>query len=436
MEWSWQRIAAEYLVTNVILCRDGKLAKRKGYMHVRKGRIEALGVGSPPLDELPQLDGKGLVCAPGLVDLRASFCEPGNVQKETLATGSLAAAAGGFTSVVTTSGTDPVIDNAGMVRYLIDRGREAGLCRIYPTGTISPGRRGEGMCEYGDMVNAGAVAFGEDDQPIVNGALMSNALKLTRELGVPIISHAEDPTIVGRGVMHSGYWSGRLGLSGMARVGEDAMVFRDVELARATKGHLHVAHVSTKGAVEIIRRAKADGVRVTAEVAPHHFCLDHSRCRDYSPLFKTNPPLREPDDVNAVAEALADGTIDAIASDHAPHTGTEKEFQFDQAPFGVVGLETSLAVGITYLVKSGILDLGQLISRLSEGPAQTFNLPGGRLEEGAEADFVLIDPDKEWTVDPSQFKSRSRNSAFVGQRLTGQVQATFLRGRLTWRAES
>jgi len=207
-------------------------------------------------------------------------------------------------------------------------------------------------------------------------------------------------------------------------------------LARATGGHLHVAHVSTKGAVEIIRRAKAEGINVTAEAAPHHFSLDHSRCRDFSPLYKVTPPLREPDDVNAIAEALADGTIDAIASDHAPHTGTEKEYQFDQAPFGAIGLETSLAVGITYLVNNDILDMGQLIACLSEKPARIFNLPGGRLEEGVEADFVLIDPDKTWTVTADSFVSRSRNSAFLGETLTGKAQATFLRGRLTWRDES
>ncbi|MDX2475219.1 MAG: dihydroorotase [Candidatus Krumholzibacteria bacterium] len=436
MEWSWQRIPAEYLVTNVKLCRDGKLAKRKGYLHVRKGRIEGLGVGQPSVNNVPILDGEGLVCAPGLVDLRASFREPGNEQMETVATGSRAAAAGGFTSVVTMSGTDPVIDNSGMVRYLIDRGREAGLCRIYPTGAISPGLNGEGMCEFGDMVNAGAVAFTDDDNPVASGGLMSNALKLTKVLGVPVITHAEDRTIVGKGVMHAGSWSGRLGMAGMGRAGEDSAVFRDVELARATGGHLHVAHVSTKGAVEIIRRAKAEGIKVTAEAAPHHFSLDHSRCRDFSPLFKVTPPLREPDDVNAVAEALADGTIDAIASDHAPHTGTEKEYQFDQAPFGATGLETSLAVGITYLVNNDILDLGQLIACMSEKPARIFDLPGGRLEEGAEADFVLIDPKRTWTVTADSFQSRSTNSAFLGETLTGQVQATFLRGRLTWRQEN
>ncbi|MCB1182731.1 dihydroorotase [bacterium] len=433
MEWSWDRIPAEYLVTNVKLCRGGKLARRKGFLHVRKGRIEGLGVGEPSREGVPVLDGDGLVCAPGLVDLRASFREPGNEQKETVATGSRAAAAGGFTSVVTTSGTDPAIDNPGMVRYLIDRGREAGLCRIHPVGAISIGRQGEGMCEFGSMVEAGAVGFGEDDLPVANGGLMSNALKLARVLGVPVVTHAEDRTIVGRGCMHAGYWSGRLGLAGMGRAGEDAAVFRDVELARASGGHLHVAHVSTKGAVEIIRRAKAEGIRVTAEAAPHHFSLDHSCCRDFSPLYKVTPPLREPDDVNAVAEALADGTIDAIASDHAPHTGTEKEYQFDQAPFGVIGLETALAVGITHLVKNGILDMGQLIACLSEKPAGIFNLPGGRLEEGVEADFVLIDPERTWTVRADGFQSRSRNSAYLGETLTGRVEATFLRGRLTWR---
>lgn len=433
MEWSWQRIPAEYLVTNIKLCRGGKLARRKGYLHVRRGRVEGLGVGQPAVDGIPVLDGDGLVCAPGLVDLRVSFREPGNEQKETVATGSRAAAAGGFTSVVTMSGTDPVIDNSGMVRYLIDRGREAGLCRIHPTGAISTGQKGEGICEFGDMVDAGAVGFTDDTVPVASGGLMSNALKLARVLDVPVITHAEDRSISGRGVMHAGYWADRLGLAGMSRASEDAAVFRDVELARATGGHLHVAHVSTKGTVEIIRRAKSEGIRVTAEAAPHHFSLDHSRCRDFSPRYKVNPPLREPDDVNAVAEALADGTIDAIASDHAPHTGTEKEYQFDQAPFGVIGLETSLAVGITYLVQNDILDLGQLIACLSEKPAQLFNLPGGRLDEGAEADFVLIDPDRSWTVTADSFQSRSANSAFLGEMLTGKVCATFLRGRLTWR---
>jgi len=436
MEWSWQRIPSEYLVTNVKLCREGKLGKRKGFLHVRKGRIEGLGVGTPTVEGIPVLDGEGLVCAPGFVDLHAHFREPGHEEKESVATGSQAAAAGGYTSVVTMPHTDPVIDNSGMVRYLIDRGREAGLCRIHPTGAISPGLQGQGMTEFGDMVSAGAVGFTDDDHPVASGGLMSNALKYAAHLDVPVITHAEDKTITGAGCMHGGYWSARLGLGGMARAGEDAAVYRDIELARATGGHLHVAHVSTRGAVDLIRRAKEQGLRVTAEAAPHHFSLDHSRCRDYSPLFKVNPPLRESDDVNAVAEGLADGTIDCIATDHAPHTGTEKEHQFDQAPFGIIGLETALGVGITYLVGTGVMDIGQLVQCMSENPARIFKLPGGRLEEGAEADFVLFDPTLSRVVDADSFQSRSRNSAYLAETLTGWVAATFRGGRLTWRGEN
>jgi len=264
---------------------------------------------------------------------------------------------------------------------------------------------------------------------------MSNALKYAGMLRVPVISHAEDPSISGNGVMHAGYWSARLGLAGMARAAEDAAVFRDLELARATGGHLHVAHVSTKGAVDLIRRAKAEGVRVTCEATPHHFSLDHGRCRDFSPRFKMNPPLREPDDLGAVAEGLADGTIDCIATDHAPHTATEKEYQFDEAPFGVIGLETAFAVGMTYLVGTGVMDLGQLVRAMSEKPTEAFGLPVGGLEEGGHADFVLLDPDREWTVTSADLSSRSRNSAYLGETLTGRALATFLRGRLTWRLD-
>ena len=435
MEWSWKRIPAEYLVTNVKLCRNGKLGKRKSFLHVNKGRIEGMGVGTPSIEGLPVLDGDGLVCAPGLIDTHVHFREPGQEGKETIATGCRAAAAGGFTAVVTMPNTSPAVDNAGLVRYQIDRARETGLCMVYPAGAISHQRQGEAMTEFADMISAGAVGFTDDGDPVVNGGLMSNALKYTRELGVPILTHAEDKTIVGKGVMHGGYWSGRLGMAGMARSGEDSAVFRDIELARSTGGHLHVCHVSTKGAVEIIRRAKAEGVRVTAEVTPHHLSLDHSKCRNFSPLFKMNPPLREQDDIAALAEGLADGTIDCIATDHAPHTATEKEYQFDQAPFGVIGLETALGVGITYLVKTGVLDLGQLIDCMTCKPAKVMNIPGGNLEEGLTADFVLFDPDAQWVVEADGFQSKSRNSSYIGEPLTGKVVATFLRGRLTWYGE-
>ena len=435
-DWSWDRIPAEFMIKNVKLCRQGKLDKRKGFLHVRKGRVEVLGVGSPRADGLPTLDAGGLVCAPGFIDDHVHFREPGQEEKETVATGSAAAAAGGFTAVVTMPNTEPAIDNPGLVRYVIDRGNEAGLCRVFPTGAISPGRKGEALTEFGAMINAGAVGFTDDGSPVMDGKLMSNALKFAGVLGVPVITHAEDLTLTGGGSMHGGYWSTRLGLSGMPRAGEDAMVFRDVELARATGGHLHVAHVSTRGAVEIIARAKQDGVNVTAEATPHHFSQDHARCRDYSPGFKMSPPLREQGDVAAIADGLADGTLDCIATDHAPHTATEKEYQFDQAPFGVIGLETALAVGITYLVKDGKMDLGHLIRCMTENPAKVMHLPGGRLEEGDDADFVLFDPEREWVVERSSFHSRSRNSSFTGETLTGKVVATFMRGRLTYRDDT
>lgn len=432
IEWSWQRIPAEYLVSGVVFVTAGKVAPREGFLHVKRGRIEAMGPGRPTVEGLPELEAGGLCCAPGFIDTHVHFREPGQEEKETVATGSRAAAAGGFTTVVTMPNTDPAVDNAGLVRYIIDRGREAGLCRVLPAGAISVGRKGDDMAELGAMVEAGAVAFTDDGSPVQNGALMSNALKYARVLGVPIMSHAEDLSIVSGGCMHAGYWSMRLGLSGMPRAGEDAAVFRDIELARAAQGHLHVAHVSTRGAVAIIRRAKADGVRVTAEATPHHFSQDHSRCRDYSPLFKMNPPLREPEDVEAVADGLADGTIDCIATDHAPHTATEKELQFDQAPFGVIGLETAFAVGVTHLVQAGKMDLGRLVQCLTEKPAAVLGSALGRLQEGGEADFVLLDPEHEWQVGRGDLRSRSCNSSFLGEKLRGRIRATFLRGRLTW----
>jgi len=236
--------------------------------------------------------------------------------------------------------------------------------------------------------------------------------------------------------MHAGYWSTKLGLAGIPRLAEDTMIFRDVELAKATGGHLHVAHVSTKGAVDIIRRGKEDGARVTAEVTPHHLSLDHSCCRDFSPQFKMNPPLREEVDIEALAQGLADGVIDCVATDHAPHTAMEKELMIDQAPFGVIGLETALAVCNTYLVKENKLDLGQLIERMTELPAKIYNLPVGRLEEGGDADFMIFAPDETWVVGVDTIKSKSRNTPYAGETLTGRIWATFLRGRLTHHEES
>ncbi len=432
MDWNWNRIPAEYLVTNVKLARDGKLSKRKGFIHVMKGRVEAVGVGEPNREGVPVLDGEGLVCAPGLVDVHVHFREPGQEEKETVATGVRAAAAGGFTSVVTMPNTVPPIDSAPMVRYLLDRADEAALCRVFPTAAISKGLGGETLTEFGDLVRAGAVGFTDDGKPVMHGKLMQFALQYAKQLNVPVTCHAEDCTLSGKGVMHAGYWSTKLGLSGIPRLAEDSMIFRDVELAKATGGHLHVAHVSTAGAVDIIRRGKEEGVNVTAEVTPHHLSLDHSNCGEFSPHFKMNPPLREERDIEAVTQGLVDGVLDCVATDHAPHTGMEKELMFDQAPFGVVGLETALAVCHTYLVREGKMDLGTLIGRMTRSAAECYGLPFGRLEEGVEADFLLFDPEETWTVDASKLSGRSRNTPYAGVELSGRVKATFLKGRLTY----
>jgi dihydroorotase len=436
MDFKWNRIPAEYLVTNVKLCRGGKLSRRKGFLHIQKGKIEGIGVGTPSREGVPVMDGNGMVCAPGLVDVHVHFREPGQEEKETIATGSRAAAAGGFTSVVTMPNTSPPVDSAPMVRYQLDRAAEANLCRIFPTGAISLGLEGKALTEFGDLIRAGAVGFTDDGKPVMHGKLMQFALKYASQLGVPVTTHAEDCTLSGGGVMHAGYWSTKLGLPSIPRTAEDSMVYRDCELARATGAHLHVAHVSTKGAVDIIRRAKEEGVNVTGEVTPHHLSLDHSSCHDFSPHFKMNPPLREETDIEALTQGLIDGVLDCVATDHAPHTGMEKELMFDQAPFGVVGLETSLAVCNTFLVKEEKIDLGTLIAKMTERAADCYGLPVGRLEEGGEADFILFDPDEEWIVDRRELLSKSKNTPYNGVKLSGRVKATFLRGRLTWRDET
>ncbi len=428
----WKSIPQEYLVTNVKLCLGGKLSAKTGYLHVKDGKVKAIGDGELSVENVPTFDGNGAVLSPGFIDVHVHFREPGREEKESIHTGSRAAAAGGFTSVVTMPNTLPPVDSAPMITYQFDRARESGLCRVFPTGAISKNQDGESLTEFGDMVAAGAVGFTDDGTPVMNGSLMKYALQYSKMLGIPVTCHAEDTSLAGSGVMHAGSWSAKLGLPGIPRVAEDSMIYRDCELARATGGHLHVAHISTKGAIDTVRRAKADGINVTAEATPHHFTLNHSHCQTFSPMFKMNPPLREESDVEAVIAGLCDGTIDCIATDHAPHTVMEKELMFDQAPFGIIGLETALAVGITSLVKAGKLDLGKLVYLMTEAAAKIYNLPGGKLEEGTDADFVLFDPEQQWTVLVDEVQSRSRNSPWLGEKLTGRVKATFMGGRNTW----
>ncbi len=398
------------------------------------GRIEAVEAGLSAPDGVAVVDVSGVVVAPGLVDLHTHLREPGHEGKETVATGTRAAVAGGFTAICAMPNTDPVTDNQATVGFIVKQAAEAAAARVYPIGAVSLGQRGEQLAEFGELVGAGAVAVSDDGHPVVSGHLMRTALEYAQTFGIPVADHCEEPTLAAGGVMHEGIVSTRLGLKGIPAAAEEIMVARNILLAELTGGHVHLCHMSTRGSVELIRRAKERGVPVTAEACPHHFTLTHEACAAYDTSAKMNPPLREPEDVAAIREALKDGTIDVIATDHAPHHYDAKEREFDDAPFGIIGLETALGLGVTELVRGGVLTLPELIARMSTVPARIFHLPGGTLAPGEPADVVVLDPGATWTVDPSTFFSKSRNTPFAGRELCGRVIRTLVGGRTVFQA--
>jgi len=398
---------------------------------VQEDRIAAVGKGLGKPDGAEVFDAKGLVVAPGLIDLHVHLREPGNEDVETIASGARAAAAGGFTAVCAMPNTDPVTDNQAAVGFIVKQAAQAGAARVYPIGAISLGERGEQLAEFGEMAAAGAVAVSDDGRPVAASHLMRMALAYAQTFGIPVAEHCEDPTLP-HGVMHEGVVSARLGLRGIPAASEEIIVARDVILAGLTGGRLHLCHMSTRGSVELIRRAKESGTHVTAEVTPHHLTLTHEACSGYHTNAKMNPPLREEGDVEAVRQGLKDGTIDVIATDHAPHAYDAKEREFDDAPNGIIGLETALALGITELVGGGLLTLPELIERMTAKPARAFNLPGGTLTKGSVADVVVFDPERSWTVDPASFQSKSRNTPFAGRALRGRVVRTIVGGRVVY----
>ncbi|HEY7637515.1 MAG TPA: dihydroorotase [Gemmatimonadales bacterium] len=397
-----------------------------------EGRVEASGrsLGTP--DGALVLDATGMVVAPGLIDLHVHLREPGQEDLETVATGAMAAAAGGFSAVCAMPNTDPVTDNQAAVGFIVSQAQRAGKARVYPIGAISLGQKGQQLAEFGELVGAGAVAVSDDGRPVVSSHLMRTALEYARTFGIPVADHCEDPTLAEGGAMHEGLVATRLGLKGVPAAAEEIMVARDILLAELTGGHVHLCHMSTRGSVALIRRAKEEGIRVTAEACPHHFTLTHEACEGYNTNAKMNPPLREPEDREAIRQALRDGTIDAICTDHAPHHYDAKEREFDDAPNGIIGLETALGLAITELVESGFLSLPQLVDRLSGAPARIFNLPGGSLAPGGPADVVLIDPAARWVVDPETFFSKSRNTPFAGRQLVGRAEVTIVRGQVVF----
>ncbi len=399
------------------------------------GKVNAVSAKLAPRGDAEVLDAKGCVVAPGFVDLHVHLREPGREDVETIETGARAAAAGGFTTVCAMPNTDPVTDNQAAVGFIVSQARRAATARVYPIGAVSLGQKGEQLAEFGELVAAGAVGVSDDGRPVATAHLMRTALEYALSFGIPVIDHCEDVSLSAGGSMHEGLVSTRLGLKGIPRTAEDVIVARDIQLAELTGGHLHCAHVSTAGAVAMIRAAKARGVRVTAEVTPHHLALTDAACDGYETNAKMNPPLREKGDVDALRAALADGTIDCIATDHAPHHYDAKEQEFDNAPFGVVGLETALGIAITELVETRVLTLPALVRCLSTRPAEVAHLPAGTLAAGAPADVVVFDPAAEWIVDPAHFFSKSRNTPFAGRKLRGRVRWTIVGGNVVHRSD-
>ena len=396
------------------------------------GKVTAVGANLAR-EGAEVLDAAGCVVAPGFVDLHVHLREPGREDVETIATGARAAAAGGFTSVCAMPNTDPVTDNQAAVGFIVSQARRAGSARVYPIGAVSLGQKGEQLAEFGELVGAGAVAVSDDGRPVATAHLMRTALEYALSFGIPVIDHCEDVSLSAGGAMHEGLVSTRLGLKGIPRSSEDVIVARDIQLAELTGGHVHLAHCSTAGAVAMIRTAKARGVRVTAEVTPHHLALTDAACAEYDTHAKMNPPLREAPDVAALRAGLADGTIDCIATDHAPHHYDAKEQEFDNAPFGVVGLETALGVALTELVDGKVLDLPALVRCLATRPAEIAHLTAGTLAPGAPADVVVFDPAARWTVEPARFFSKSRNTPFAGRALRGVVRWTIVGGAIVHR---
>ncbi len=397
-----------------------------------EGTVAALGQGLEAPAEALEIDAHGLVVAPGLIDLHVHLREPGEEHKETIRTGARAASAGGFTAVCAMPNTDPPIDDPAAVGFVAAEGRRAEAARVYPVGTISQGRAGVRLAEMGELVEAGAVAVTDDGSPVMDSGLMRRALEYAQSFDIPVADHPEDLGISDGGVMNEGLVCSRLGLRGKPNASEEIHIVRDLLLAEMTGGHIHIQHVSTQHGVEAIRQAKARGVRVTAEATPHHLILTDEAVEGYRTEAKMNPPLRRSTDREAVREGLREGTLDVIATDHAPHHYDEKEAAFDDAPFGIVGLETSLGLILTHLVAEGILDLAGMVERMSVAPARAFNLPGGTLRQGAVADVTLFDPGEEWVVDPSAFLSKSRNTPFAGWKLRGRPSMTIVGGRVVW----
>jgi dihydroorotase len=397
------------------------------------GLVSRVGPKLAAPEGTPALDAEDRVVAPGFIDIHVHLREPGYEYKETIASGTRAAAAGGFTAVACMANTDPVNDTRAVTDYILSQARTDGVARVYPIGAVTRRLEGTELAELGELAEAGCVAYSDDGRPIMNAALLRRALEYAQAFGKPIVSHAEDAELSRGAVMHEGFVSTDLGLRGVPAAAEEIMVARDIALAELTGHRVHIAHVSTAAAVRLLRDAKARGVAVTGEVTPHHLLLTDEALRSYDANAKMAPPLRGKRDVEACREALADGTLDVIATDHAPHAVADKEVELDQAANGIVGLETAVSLCLTHLVRERVLDLPTLVARLTVGPARVLDLPGGSLTPGAPGDVTILDLAREHTLDPTRFYSRGRNTPFGGWPCVGAPSMTIVGGRIVMR---
>jgi dihydroorotase len=399
-------------------------------LYVVNGLISA----TPPTGRHETIDAKGLVVTPGLVDIHVHIREPGQSHKETIETGTQAAAAGGFTTVVCMPNTTPPSDSPSSVTWITDRARETAYINVFPAGAITKGLAGEEMAPIGSMVQAGIVAITDDGHCIQNHDLMRRAVEYARMFDLAVMDHCQDYNLVGSGVMHEGYWSTVLGLPGWPRVGEEIMVMRNILLAELCGTRIHCQHLSSAGSIRLLRDARMRGVPVTGELCPHHIALTDESISTFDSNYKMNPPLRAREDIDALIEGVADGTITILASDHAPHAGFEKEVEFDQAPFGILGLETEFGLFSTLLIhRAKAIDLKRLITLYTINPAVLLRLSKGTLVPGADADVTILDPDLEWTYRKSESHSRSRNTPFDGWELKGRAVRTIVDGRTVWK---
>ncbi|HLV01278.1 MAG TPA: dihydroorotase [Acidobacteriota bacterium] len=402
-----------------------------GDLLIKDGRIEGVGQFKTQ-DSGKRIDVSGCIVAPGFIDMHVHLREPGREDKETIETGSRAAVAGGFTSVLCMPNTTPVNDSESITRFITSRAREVGLANVFPAGAVTKGSLGKELAEIGEMVKAGIVAISDDGRPVQNNQVMRRAMEYARRFDIPVLDHCEDLDLAAGGSVNEGTMSTRLGLRGLNAIAEEMHVARDLMLSRITGARVHICHISSRYSLDWVRMARKQGISMTCEVTPHHFILSEDLLIDYDTNLKMNPPLRSKADVEAMLEGLADGTIDCIATDHAPHTTLEKDVTFEEAANGIIGMETAVPLVWNFLVHKGVISVTRAVELLSTNPARILRLDRGTLRKGAVADVTVVDPDAEVTVDVNQFRSKARNCPFNGWKLKGKPRFTIVEGRLVW----